>query len=110
MVAPQPSTSGTAQQQAGLPTPLVAAWPRSAQWTTAFLLGITVTLLVIQGWSYLPWATRPVPLDRHSIKDYRVDLNRADKAELIQLPGVGVVLADHIITHRQDHGAFQSLE
>lgn len=38
--------------------------------------------------------------------DGRVDLNRATAAELEELPGIGPVLAQRIVDHREDHGPF----
>jgi competence ComEA-like helix-hairpin-helix protein len=40
----------------------------------------------------------------------RVDLNRASREELLALPGVGDVLAERIIAHRERTGGFASLE
>lgn len=38
--------------------------------------------------------------------DGRIDLNRATAAELEELPGVGPVLAERIVGHREAHGPF----
>lgn len=38
--------------------------------------------------------------------DGRVDLNRATAAQLEELPGIGPVLAQRIVDHREDHGPF----
>lgn len=46
-------------------------------------------------------ATRP---------DGRIDLNRATAAELTALPGIGPVLAERIVSHREEHGGFRSVE
>lgn len=40
----------------------------------------------------------------------RVDVNRADAAELALLPGVGPTLAQRIVEHRQKRGPFRSIE
>ncbi len=93
-----------------LPPSVVTAWPRSAQLAVAFLLGVLVTLLTVQAWAYLPLGSRPATLDRHGELNYRIDVNRADRAELLQLPGVGKNLAGRIEEHRQQHGRFEDVE
>ena len=93
-----------------VPPPLLAAWPRSAQLTTAFLLGVSLTLLAIQSLGYLRGGSRPTDLERDAILAYRIDLNRADRAELLQLPGVGDGLAERIQAHRREHGPFQKVD
>jgi comEA protein len=78
---------------------LATTWPRSAQLTTAFLLGLAIALLGLnllqssRGW------TRPAEL-RYRAVEYRIDLNEAPHAELLQLPGVGEHLARRIETQR----------
>lgn len=42
--------------------------------------------------------------------DGRVDLNRAGKEELMTLPGIGEVRAEAILSYRESHGAFSSIE
>ncbi|CAA9242652.1 MAG: Late competence protein ComEA, DNA receptor [uncultured Blastococcus sp.] len=42
--------------------------------------------------------------------DGRVDLNRAGAAELDALPGIGPVLAQRIVDHREREGPFRSVE
>jgi competence protein ComEA len=39
-----------------------------------------------------------------------VDLNTANRADLLQLPGVGPTLADAILTHRTGHGRFDAVD
>lgn len=39
-----------------------------------------------------------------------LDVNAADRTELLQIPGVGPSLADAILTHRTTFGPFQSLD
>lgn len=45
-------------------------------------------------------AAAPLPLD----------VNAADRVELLQIPGVGPTIADAILTHRSTFGPFQSLD
>jgi competence protein ComEA len=68
--------------------------------TAAFLLGIGSTLLAVRllGAPARPLEFQPSP----------VDLNRADRAQLLQLPGVGPNLADRITAVRDEHGGFSS--
>ncbi len=86
------------------------AWPRSAQWTTAFLLGVATTLLAVQTIQYSRWGTRPSELQRDGVITYRIDLNQAELAELLQLPGVGPSLATRIQDYRRQHGGFRSVD
>lgn len=94
------------QPPANPPAGFLAAWPRSAQLTTAFLLGVCATLVTVHVGSSLRWGARPSELERGAFSAYRVDLNRASRAELLQLPGVGPNLAERIEKHRP----FQSVD
>ena len=42
--------------------------------------------------------------------DKKVNLNTASVQELIELPGIGEVLAARIVAYREEHGPFQSLD
>jgi competence ComEA-like helix-hairpin-helix protein len=80
-------------------TAVATTWPRSAQLTTAVLLAFSVGLLA---WNLLQtsrWGTRPTELQPRSL-GYRIDLNAAPHAELLQLPGVGENLARRIESQR----------
>ncbi len=92
------------------PPALLGAWPRSAQLVTAFLLGLATALLAIHSFGYLRWGSRPTELERDNLPGYQIDLNRAGRAELLQLPGVGENLADRIVLYRQARGGFRSVE
>jgi competence ComEA-like helix-hairpin-helix protein len=100
------SPSNSPQQKAGL----LAAWPRSAQVTTAFLLGVAITALGMHVLGYLRWGARPTDLERGAVPMYRVDLNRADHAALLQLPGVGDNLATRIEERRSAQGPFRKVD
>ena len=90
--------------------PVSAVWPCSAQLTTAFLLGLATALLIIHLWSMSRWSTRPLVLEQSPSARYRVDLNQADHAQLLQVSGIGDRTADKIEAYRQEHGDFRSPE
>src|SRR5713101_6335057 len=72
------------------------AWPRSAQGATALLLLLALGLL---GWHVVSaqrWGARPTTLEADAVNSSRIDLNRADRAQLLQLPGIGETLARRI--------------
>jgi competence protein ComEA len=81
-----------------------AAWPHAAQLAAAFLLGAAAALLSVR-LLHGP-AGRPLDLSRAP----PVDLNRAERGELLQLPGVGPALADRIADTREARGGFGSAD
>jgi competence protein ComEA len=89
---------------------IISAWPRCAELAAAFLLGVLTTLLGIHVASSLRAGTEPAEIVGTQIVTYRVDLNEASRAELLQLPGVGPNLADRIEEYRRAHGGFQSVD
>ncbi|WP_439624801.1 ComEA family DNA-binding protein [Gemmata sp.] len=95
-----------AQPPPPVPTPPVAAsQQRSAQVALGVFLAVTLGLLAFRG--YGSWLgarpTDPAPVAL-------LDLNRADRAELEQVPGLGPALAREIADDRQKRGAFRSVE
>lgn len=50
------------------------------------------------------------PIEAVSPQHAPIDLNRADRVELLQLPGVGPSLADAILAHRESQGGFRTVE
>jgi competence protein ComEA len=109
-MAAAPQTGSALKPPSQPPSPLLAAWPRSAQWTTAFLLGVVVTLLAGQAFTYLRFGSRPTELERAAPPVYRVDLNRANREELLQLPGVGDRMATRIEDFRKEHGKIRRVD
>jgi competence protein ComEA len=91
------------------PPDLLAAWPRCAQLAGAFLIGALTTLLGIHALAYLRFGAEPSELEEASKITYRVDLNEARRAELLQLPGIGPSLADRIEEYRRVAGGFRSV-
>ena len=88
----------------------VPTWPRSAQMATVFLLGVATMLLALHGCRGLRWGSRPTDLEQGALPAYKIDLNRADRAELLQVPGLGPSLAQRILDYRSEHGSFQSID
>ena len=43
-------------------------------------------------------------------EDYRLNINTATKVQLMELPGIGDVLADRIIAYRDEYGSFSSVD
>lgn len=75
--------------------------PQSAQLVLAFLLG---GIAVIIAGRFLPLFNRPSPTQ---LVATGVDLNRADKAELMQLPRISDKRAEAIIAERNRRGGFE---
>ena len=42
--------------------------------------------------------------------DYRLDLNTATQTQLIELPGIGEILAQRILEYRDSNGPFKTIE
>jgi competence ComEA-like helix-hairpin-helix protein len=84
------------------PSPAPPVCARSAQYA-AVVLAAAILLLV--GGRYIAdrAGTRPTDLKRDAA---RVDLNKAGRSELLQLPGVGPKSADKIIAYRKENGGF----
>jgi competence protein ComEA len=89
------------------PAPGDAAVPRRTQ-AAAVVLAIAITGLVGWRWCADHLGTRPTELHRDAT--HRIDLNRASRAELMQVPGVGPQLADRIVAERGARGRFARVE
>lgn len=99
-VLPQPSSSSAEP----------AVWPRAAQLATVALLGLAAILIAVYAYGSMRYGSRPTELQRGKELVYRVDLNRASRAELRNLPGVGDKLAERIDEHRRKIGSFRSVD
>jgi competence protein ComEA len=78
---------------------------RSAQIALGIVLVITFGLLAYRGYGN-GFGTRPIERASAPI----TDLNRADRAELEQVPGIGPTLAKEIENHRKVKGPFKSVD
>jgi competence protein ComEA len=71
---------------------------------------VAATSLIVHVLSTSRWWTRPTDLERGAVPAYRVDLNKADRAELLQLPGVGDHMAGRIEDQRPTKGPFHKVD
>jgi competence ComEA-like helix-hairpin-helix protein len=89
--------------------PFPTAWPSHAQLAVVVLGGCVLVLLAIHTYGYQRWGTLPSTIQRRTSLGHRIELNSADHAELLQLPGVGDSLAQRIEDYRRRHGPFQDV-
>jgi len=117
--SPTPAPGWTAETRwpASPPAPAVAllsaeppVWTCSTQVTMALLLAFALGLLGWHAYGSRQAACRPVELDPDVVRCARVDLNRADHVQLVQLPGVGENLARRIEDYRLEHGGFRDVD
>jgi competence protein ComEA len=109
-VRPALTLAETTPAAAALEPVLQVSWPQPAQWAAAALVAVAAALLGWHGWQFVRAGARPTELRRGEGLDYRVDLNRARRSELLQLPGVGTSLAERIERFRVDRGAFRNVD
>lgn len=82
-------------------------WPIGVQIALGFL--VTASLFFVLGrWSQAGWSA-PTAVQDSAIQP-GLDLNRATKAELRLLPGLGDALAQRIVDHRERSGPFRSVD
>jgi competence protein ComEA len=71
---------------------------------------VTVALVAMAGWCIAQgvWSGRLIEIDRAQplTAQFQVDINAADWPELMQLPGIGPVLAKRIVDSRRTAGPF----
>jgi competence protein ComEA len=76
---------------------------------TTVLLALTTLLLLVHTYGPLRRGARPTTLDRVGCAS-QIDLNHADRGELLQLPGVGEALSRRILDYRREHNGFRCVE
>jgi competence protein ComEA len=74
------------------------------------LLLVFLALLGWHAWSVQRGSCRPTNLEAGSLASASIDLNQADQAQLLQLPGVGENLAHRIEAYRTEHGPFRNVD
>lgn len=82
--------------------------PVSTRTAHRLLAALGLILFAAVAWqAYRPqWSARPTePLTAGPI-----NLNAVDRAQLMQIPGIGPAIADAILDHRQRHGRIETFE
>ncbi len=72
------------------------------------LFVVTFAILIFRGYGER-YATQPT-LQQPAVPLASVDLNRVDRTELLQIPGIGPNMADAILTYRHERGTFTSVD
>jgi competence protein ComEA len=81
---------------------------RAAQFALAALCVLLLGALGFRG--YAPrFGARPTEYHPATVAR-QINLNTADRAELLQVPGIGPGLADGILAYRQDRGRFDAVD
>lgn len=93
-----------------LPAEPAPAWSRSAQGAAALFLLLALFLLGWHAWSVQRWNCRPAILEADALFSPSIDLNQADRAQLLQLPHVGESLARRIEAYRSEHHGFHEVD
>jgi competence protein ComEA len=84
-------------------------WPAGVQFALGFIL-IAAIFFLLGRWS-LDWnRAAPPPLIDIEREGPALDLNRATRAELRLIPGIGDALAQRVIDQRERHGPFKSVD
>jgi competence protein ComEA len=88
-------------------TPQAANTSRSTQIASIVLL---VMLAGLIGWRWYNdrYGTRPT--ETRPVAELRIDLNKATKSELMQIPDIGPQLAERIVLDREERGQFKSVD
>jgi competence protein ComEA len=88
----------------------VSIWANSSH-RVMLILMIGLVGLIGYRWFQDHRGTRPTKLQRNSVGiSYQIDLNRASKSELMQLPGIGPQMAEHILSYRSINGPFPTVD
>ena len=89
------------------PVPADAPVPRRTQ---AAALTLLLLIAGLVGWRWYGDHGGTRPTDQHRDPTHRIDLNRATRGELMQVPGIGPQLADRIVIEREARGRFARVE
>jgi competence protein ComEA len=85
----------------------LVAWSAPVLFASGVFVGSFAVLLAVWVIAGSRWATRPTVLEPGPRS--QIDINHADRAQLLQLPGVGPALAQRIENDFQEHGPYADL-
>ncbi|MDC0936547.1 helix-hairpin-helix domain-containing protein [Pirellulales bacterium] len=88
-------------------------WLRANDQRSLAVLAATGLLCLAGYWIYhAVWGTGLTAIDESPplSVEFRVDLNRADWPELVQLPGIGPTIAQRVVEDRAARGRFKTVE
>lgn len=75
------------------------------------LLGIFIGRNLLPTYYFRPHTQADIPQSQtEPVETGKININTATKEELMQLPGIGETTADNIISYREEHGSFGSVE
>lgn len=85
---------------------------RTDRLVLAGLVAVGLALSVVHWMRLTRWGLEPVEIERLEPRpqDWRIDVNTAEWIDLVQLEGVGEVLAQRILDDRAERGPFQSVD
>ena len=85
-------------------------WTQSSQIVLAVLVLVALGLISYHSWNLRPGNARPTDLVSAPNQVTKIELNQADRAQLLLLPGVGETLAERIEEHRRQRQGFDRVE
>ena len=75
-----------------------------------FVFGMFLGRNTMGNYTLLPVNRESVVISDDSVKDYRLNINYASKMQLMELEGIGEVMAQRIIDYREENGPYQFTE
>lgn len=94
------------------PTNSFLGLQRGDQFFLGLLFFVILILFVIYLAQLSRWGTEPIEIKRQKqlLYQYQIDINQASWVEFAQLNRIGPVLGKKIVTHRETHGPFHSID
>ena len=96
-----------------LPDTTVRFWlTRRDRLFVAALAAVTLVLMLVHWVRLSGWGMQPVEVQHLQPRafNYKIDINAANWIEWAQLDGVGEVLAERIVSEREQNGPFKSVD